>query len=336
MKPFTRRLLACALQTFVLLPTLLLVGCASVKHASDLRRFQQEFNALTTKANEESFHFMEHDGTAVLKASIVTARERSDLGQKFSVPESYYTNWIEYAALAVDLRDLNKKAKRELLADRLYANARVLEVLVMKQRALYEGIVLAANRPVGTNLPPDRVTQNDVRDLAARVRTELAQAGTNVPVFPRNQFVLAAMEPLLQYDNALILAIRAYYAGRLQKGGDDAGLSVVQGIVQQIMSAEEKLQRMKLSENFEQVQAYGLLTRVMMLNNALLIIQSYSGLSPGHGSAQDLQLKELIAKSFTEYEKAYERLNQELSKPESTRLLGPLLNTPDFLFRPWS
>jgi hypothetical protein len=202
-------------------------------------------------------------------------------------------------------------------------NARVLELLSKKQKALYEGLLIAGD----SDPTVERQTVADVKNLSDRVKEELRQAGDNAPVHPRNQFTLLAIDPLLKYDNALTLAIQAYFNGDFTNGTVEEKTSAIEPMVHQIVEAEEELRVMAVPDNFSQVEGYLLLTRILMLNNAYLIMKTASGENPGPG------MKAYIDAHFPQYAAAYNGI-KALSADEK-RILGEYANEPNLILAPF-
>ena len=235
----------------LLLLILFLSGCVTttVEHASTLKRLQDDYNSATERANREALHFAGLDETGTLQDGNLQGNDgnpRVGIG----IPEVYNDLWLDYSAIAAEARQLNAGSRDALLRDQLYVNSLVLELLARKQKALYEGMMLSVEGPKNDSDEEDQAgyeTPADIANLLKRTKTELADLDGAAPIHPRNYFVLQAMEPLVKYDNALILAIRAYYNGSFAA----RDMPAVKPLVEQIAEAARLLEGRKVHENAE-------------------------------------------------------------------------------------
>ncbi len=313
----------------LLLLILFLSGCVTttVEHASTLKRLQDDYNSATERANREALHFAGLDETGTLQDGNLQGNDgnpRVGIG----IPEVYNDLWLDYSAIAAEARQLNAGSRDALLRDQLYVNSLVLELLARKQKALYEGMMLSVEGPKNDSDEEDQAgyeTPADIANLLKRTKTELADLDGAAPIHPRNYFVLQAMEPLVKYDNALILAIRAYYNGSFAA----RDMPAVKPLVEQIAEAESDLRGISSQDNFKQIRGYVFLTRILMLNNAHYMIKEVAELP-----SDTEERKTFIGANFPKYKAAYDVLAADYRLAANQELLGDLKDS-NLISRPY-
>lgn len=256
---------------------LLLAGCRSLEHLTALRGEQTRFSEVARQENETTLAHVLPSGAAPSPSDF---QWQGPWAQRLSTGFASgpaYEAFTGYAGVYRALTALEQRAGDRLRGDQLAGNAAALRVLAFWRMTFFGhllGLLPTASpaAPVGvTNaaaalpVPPGAMTE--VVAMARRA-LETARRDTNA-IFPRDRFLLEAVEPLTRYDIAYLNALRAEGLGLLTaprpRTGEFTGR--VTHLVEEMARAEEGLATVSGAQPLH-LQKYAALARFTMLRSA--------------------------------------------------------------------
>jgi hypothetical protein len=252
-----------------LLASVSATGCMNLGHIQVLRDSQDRFSQLAADENAAALRSL---APATLDPAHLTASVGLDQAVVF---------YRGFRGVYLDLHALQQRAGRELEKDNLAASASILELLAF-WRMVFNGhlaTALSGEGPQELLMDAGAAKANDaaelpslasVRELAKKARSKAESE--QLPVFPRDAFLMSAVPALLRYDIAYLNAIVASSNGTLTSAGSDADQKTATEIIDQMVVAEGELADLTGGKDVgTSVRKYGLLARLRMLVNAKLL-----------------------------------------------------------------
>ena len=281
----------------------MMVGCASVDHVRSLREARATYNDATSRANTSASRNLMTAAASDLRdppagGSPVWSPTDAELSMGFG-SEDLFGLHAAYNDAALQLADLNSGSRSELIADKLYGSSRTLQLLCEWKAAFFARLLgVDAPDPAGAGVLPETPAMTELR---ARRRAVLADLqGNEASLFPRDQLYLAALEPLLRYDNAYIYAVEYSKLGKFDAGITASGaerLAAVREIVEEMAQAEEELASIRTDARHTLIAISA--AREMMLRTAVaIVLQAQVNRDPGlwRFSAAERSLPRLTAR----------------------------------------
>lgn len=175
-----------------------------------------------------------------------------------------------YHELNQRLTKMRENATGALANDKLYGVTATLEVL-SDWRATFFGHLAqslptdTSNSDKGNPVDPKKLTA--VADRAERIR-HLAN-DENVNLFPRDRFILKAMNPLIKYDIAYLNTLISIEAGEIDLDSGNTPEEQLIGYMRDMAEAEQQLDQIFSNlNNHRNLARYVVLARVVMLQSA--------------------------------------------------------------------
>ena len=268
-----RRLLAIP---FASLTALLTVappsGCASVDHVNAYREARAIYNDATADQNIRAGASLPDGGLGDRAGSWEPPSQ--DLSTGFADAEALGLH-DRYTEAAILLRAINedRTSRAALIDDRLYGSSATLQLLAEWKAAFYARL-LGVRSPGGADpsgLPTEPPAMTELRARRDALVRELG--GVEAAVFPRDQFYLAAMGPLLRYDNAFLAAVEWNQQRRFERDRDRADrLRDVRAVAEEMARAEAELARITDEGDFERhIVMASVAARQMMLRTGVAV-----------------------------------------------------------------
>jgi hypothetical protein len=241
-------------------------GCLHVGHIQVLRDSQEHFSELARLEND-----------AALRSAAPPRVDPLQLAPR--VPARDATGFYHgYRGIYLDVEALRRRAGRRLAQDGLASSAALLSLLACWRMA-YNGHLAALQGAALEPLPTEAGATSgvaatalpslaSVRALARSAREEARRE--QLPVLPRDAYLMDALPALLRYDIAYLEAVRAARNGTLASAGTPADQDTAKRIVGQMVRAENELAEDTRGAP-RSVKPYALLARYQMLVNARLV-----------------------------------------------------------------
>lgn len=264
-----------------------LTGCASIDHAREYRDARTIYNTATEQANSISTRHMlpnlHSDTTKTVDSYSIDSRMFLTTGYSVNDYQKLYDQYTESTKLFTAI-NTNSQTRSGLINDKLYGSSVALGLLA-QWKSIYYARLLAIEDPKA-NPAPKNSTQNDLLPETAswadlrlrhdRVMQELETA--KAAVYPRDQFLLKAFEPLLRYDNAYLYLVEWNAKGMLAKAVTPDikdRFSNVHKIVEEIAQAEKELAEVVEETKVEpHIKNASILVRLMMLRTAVAVVNN--------------------------------------------------------------
>lgn len=254
----------------------LLAGCQSLEHLTALRDEQTRFSEVARRENETTLAHVLPSGAAPAPGDFQWQGPWSQRLSSGFASGPAYEAYTGYAGVYRALTALEQRAGDRLRNDQLAGNAAALRVLAFWRMTFFGhllGLLPSAgpavpgmtNAPVELPVPPGAMTE--VVAMARRA-LDTARRDTNA-VFPRDRFLLEAVEPLTRYDIAYLNALRAETAGLLVAPRPRTAefTQRVSHLVEEMARAEDGLARVAGAQPLH-LQKYAALARFTMLRSA--------------------------------------------------------------------
>ena len=304
------RLLACCLILVCLL------GCG-LEHVRALREAQDEFSTLAERENTQSMRMLFPPAEA-MGQHIATAKEPAQIW----LPGAGSLNTLSglhrgYFDLYQRLRALENRAGTQLKADGLAGAMATLRVLT-HWRTLFYAHVLSIEEA----LPPLEPGQQPaipkaLTDVIAEANGLLSDK--NLTLYPRDQFMLRALRPLIRYE---LVYIRIFAADRSRTLPQDlSGVPLVTPWVEEIAQAATELAAIN-EPQYRHMRPYQTLALFAMLRSAQRLLVQV-GLNP----AAEGQRFATLARAVNDFH------TDRASDPEMQQLLREGVKLPEVLPR---
>jgi hypothetical protein len=250
----------------------ILAGCG-LEHVRLLREAQQEFSALASVETSQAMRML-FPPTAATGQHIATAKAPAQIwlpgADKVEALVSLHRGYFE---LYQRLRALENRAGGQLKADGLAGATATLRVLA-HWRTLFYAHVLSVEEalpPLTTEPPPLPKTLTEIIAEANRLLND-----KNLTLYPRDQFMLRALRPLIRYELVYIRIFDADRQHRLPQ--DTSGIPLVTPWIEAIAQAATELTAINEAQ-YRHMASYQTLALLAMLRSAQrLVIQV--GLNP--------------------------------------------------------
>ena len=247
-----------------LLSSAVLTGCGTV-HVTNLREAQEDFSKLASDENKITGRAAFHTTTAEIKDE----GGNKNFGSAFSWRQAMELH-RGYHELNQRLTKMRENATGALANDKLYGVTATLEVL-SDWRATFFGHLAqslptdTSNSDKGNPVDPKKLTAVAAR--AERIR-HLAD-DENVKLFPRDRFILKAMNPLIKYDIAYLNTLISIEAGEIDLDSGNTPEEQLIGYMRDMAEAEQQLDQIFSNlNNHRNLARYVVLARVVMLQSA--------------------------------------------------------------------
>jgi len=247
-----------------LLSSAVLTGCGTV-HVTNLREAQEDFSKLASDENKITGRAAFYTTTAEIKDE----GGNQNPGSAFSWRQAMKLH-RGYHELNQRLTTMRENATGALANDKLYGVTATLEVL-SDWRATFFGHLAqslpkdTSNSDKGNPVDPKKLTAVAAR--AERIR-HLAN-DENVNLFPRDRFILKAMNPLIKYDIAYLNTLISIQTGEIDLDTGSTPEEQLIGYMRDMAEAEQQLDQIFSNlNNHRQLARYVVLARVMMLQSA--------------------------------------------------------------------
>ena len=235
--------------TVLVVLTTIAGGCESVDHIRAFNEARDIYNDTTTSANDTAFaSILPVEGYA--QAATGWNHTDTKLSTGFS-GDDYIRYHERYATAAAMLRALhgNTTTKQALVRDKLYATSATLELLSAWKAGFYARLLKVdppqPSEPGTGETEPSNSSSSVLLDVRSRRDALVSELKTlDLVVFPRDQFLLDAMDALLTYDNAYLFAVEWDRGGRFdpkQIPDRSERLENVRKIVKAMALAEKQL-----------------------------------------------------------------------------------------------
>jgi hypothetical protein len=270
-----------------------LIGCPSVHHIVKYNEARKLFNETTQQVNQTAYasvspldNIAAEPEKKVFKPPEASANpsdaisySRFGLTAGFTAKEAteFLTNYTQVSQI---LNELNTGKSQELLKDNLYSSSLVLELVADWKRAFYAqfyGIERPDVREIKVNDMTITLDLGESKSLA-NIRARAAQVKKalethNMTIFPRDHFVLEAIDPLVRYDNAYLYALQYERDGKFSKSRSRADRQAdVTPVAEAMAKAEQLLATLDLPPNLSHAGEYKSMARIAMLQTAATVV----------------------------------------------------------------
>ncbi len=256
----------------------LLVGCQSLEHISILRDEQHDFSEAAAEENNLTLSHVLPLGKPEEKTAFKWNSGFDSQLQTGFTPEKSYNLYTRYGQIYHTLDALERRAAARLKQDQLYGNAAALRVLAFWRMTFFGQLlqVTPAAEPLSaasTNTAPILpVPPAAMSEVAAEANQVLADPSFDSgALFPRDLFLLKAVQPLTRYDIAYLNAVRLDRSGQFEHDNTADFTNRVQQIVGQIAQAEQELAALGQRQS-AQLQRYAALARFTMLRTGRALV----------------------------------------------------------------
>jgi hypothetical protein len=270
-----------------------LTGCPSVHHIAKYNEARKLFNETTQQANQiayasvspldnnagesEKKTFNSPDATS--NSSESTSYSRFGLTAGFTAKEAteFLTNYTQVSQI---LNELNTGKSQELINDNLYSSSLVLKLMADWKRAFYAqfyGIEKPDVKEIKVNDTTDTLDLGESKSLAnirpQAIRVKKVLEANNITIFPRDRFVLEAIDPLIRYDNAYLYALQYERDGKFSKSRPREDRNTdVKPVVEAMAKAEQLLAKLDLPRDLSHAHDYRSMARIAMLQTAATVV----------------------------------------------------------------
>ncbi len=257
------------LATFLIAPLLLLQfnGCLQLAHLQSLRQAQDRFSEIASKENNYAFLAIMPSKLEAKSLEKDASSGKSGIEISGNIPfdeaEFFYR---EYRGIYLHLQALQRRAKNELQADNLTANAAVLEVLAYWRMVFFQHL-LRGDTLVRDGEIIQAQSDTAVSSVRAFAQNTLKKLNNNkVMLSPRDRFLLNALPALIRYDIAYLNTLEAVRLKKIDAAGNNNHQKQAKEFINQMAKAEKELAEIAVEESH--LQRYQLLARFTILSNA--------------------------------------------------------------------
>jgi hypothetical protein len=264
------------LMAALVLSTIWLTSCV-YREIYEVRVAQDEFSYL---AGEESI-------SSITLA--MTGKPYKNIGSNNKRATKSVQEWFQrYRALHVRLAALEKQSTAHMIKDNLYAGLATHRVLALWRMTFYGHLAQIGYNPRPDSAGDNGIEKNDPAEdelsthaevpvtlksmsgvISEAVRLRRVLKANNLDIYPRDEFILEAIEHLIRYEIAVIHAERLHEMKKLdvRDGGDSNANS---RIVEDMIKAERELAGMfeKKKNTAGHLEQYVILNRYVMLTAA--------------------------------------------------------------------
>lgn len=336
------RKIYCALLLTIVLS--LVTTCASIKHVVEYNEARKLFNDTTQKANEISYR-----PVSPLDQDLQVKNGKPEWDRYVSLQKSGLTAGLtaneamelltNYALVRRKLKAINEESTKDLIEDNLYASSLVLALMAEWKHAFYSqyyGLVEPSVKDVDVESTGKKSLDlaeseplSNIRARATRIDNVLKEK--KITVFPRDQFVLKAIDPLIRYDNAYLYAFQYNRDGKFSHSVPrDSRVKDVKSIVEAMANAEKILAELEIP-NLSHADDYQSMARIAMLWTAANVVLDSAINIKKEGLWSDKEAKDTIPALVGRLDQA----KKEAANPNSKlgRFISKFQLKPNEVFR---
>jgi hypothetical protein len=218
-------------------------GC-DVQHIQLFRQARQDFFEAASRDNSIALNRLNPD---VAQLQTMGQSVGDDLASRPKKPTNEAAEALEqWENVYAEFHALNSRARGKLEEDKLLGTSLTLETLAKGRRDLYQRLLLIEQSP--STLPTTISTTNATADSGTRstappLTDAVSEANRSLErqkdkLFPRDRFLLRALEPHTRYEIAYVKARKAMQRGAL----GPAQLDYIDQLVGEIARAEKDLE----------------------------------------------------------------------------------------------